>query len=461
MKRIEIKELYEKHSELLGKEVTIAGWMRSSRDNKNFAFYDINDGTCMKGVQVVLESENLENYDDIKNVNTGSSVVVTGILVKSPNEAQPFEVSARKVKVINEAPKEYPMQKKRHTLDFLRTEPSLRPRTNLFNAVFRVRSECAYAIHNFFHNNGYMYVHTPIITASDCEGAGELFRLTTHNIYDSEAMKKASPKTDFFEKNVYLTPTGQLEAEAFALSFSKVYTFGPTFRSENSNTARHASEFWMIEPEVAFADLNDIMELGEDLVKYVINHVTKTCPEEIKFFDSFVEKGLVEKLSNVTNNDFAKITYTEAIDILEKNVAEFEFPVAWGDDLKSEHEKFLCEKIYKKPVFVTDYPKEIKSFYMKVNADNKTVRACDMLVPGIGELIGGSQREDNFDALAKRIDECGLNAEDYSWYMNLRKYGSVEHSGFGIGFERLVMYITGVANIRDVLPFPRTSKTCA
>lgn len=460
MKKTDIKLLYNDYENLNNKQVCIGGWIRSSRDLKDFGFLDVNDGTCFKGVQVVFDRAKAQNYDELAKLNAGSSVVCTGTLVVTPENKQPFEIKADEVTILSTTDQEYPLQKKRHSAEFLREIAYLRPRTNLFNAVFRVRSETSFAIHKFFNEEGFVYVHTPIITGADCEGGSDVFRVTTHNFYDEKTMKEATPENDFFGKNVFLTPTGQLEGEALALAFSKVYTFGPTFRAENSNTTRHASEFWMIEPEVAFNDLSDNMDLIEKMVKYLINHLLKTCKTEIEFFNQFVDNTLLARLTNIISNKFERITYTEAIKQLEKHNDSFEFKAYWGCDMQSEHERYLTEHIYKKPVFVTDYPKEIKAFYMRLNDDKKTVAACDLLVPGIGEMVGGSQREERLDVLLELMSDKGLKEQDYWWYLNLRKYGSVVHSGFGLGFERFLMYVTGVNNIRDVQIFPRTPNNC-
>ena len=458
MQKIDIKKLYKDLESYNGKEITLAGWVKSTRDSKNFGFMDLNDGTCFKNAQIVFNADELKNYSDVANLNIGSSVKLTGKLVLTPENKQPFEIQAKSIEVLSATDAEYPIQKKRQTVEFLRSIAYLRPRTNLYSAIYRVRSEMAFAIHKFFNERGFVYVHTPILTSSDCEGGSDLFRVTTHDIYKEKGPFK--PEEDLFGKPVYLTPTGQLEGEALALAFGKIYTFGPTFRAENSNTTRHANEFWMMEPEVAFADLDDIMELEEEMIKYLINHLLANCKDEVEFFNNFVDKTLLDRLNNVISNDFAKVTYTEAIEILKKNNANFEFPVEWGSDIQTEHERYLAETTFKKPVFVTDYPREIKAFYMKQNDDGKTVRACDLLMPGIGEVTGGSQREDNLEKLLNRMAECGLKEKDYWWYLNLRKYGSVEHSGFGIGFERFLMYVTGVSNIRDVELFPRTPNNC-
>ncbi len=456
----DIKLLYAKHKELEGKKVTIGGWVRSVRDSKNFGFIDLNDGTCFKGAQIVITPTEIKNYQEVAKLNAGSSILCEGVLVNTPNNKQPFEIKANKIEIICPTTTEYPLQKKGHSMEFLREQAYLRPRTNLFNAVFRVRSEIAYAIHTFFKSKDFVYVHTPIITGADCEGGSDVFRVTTHKFYDKEYMKTATPQNDFFGKNVFLTPTGQLEGEAFALALSRVYTFGPTFRSENSNTTRHASEFWMIEPEMAFYDLKDNMALIEEMVKYLIKWMFDNCSAELEFFNSFVDKGLIERLKLVLNSDFARVTYTEAVDILKKHNDKFEYKVEWGADLQSEHERYLTEEIYKKPVFITDYPKDFKAFYMRLNDDNKTVAACDLLVPGVGEIVGGSQREERLDVLLDLMKFKNLKEEDYWWYINLRKFGGVYHTGFGLGFERILMYLTGVQNIRDVELFPRTPKNC-
>ncbi len=460
MKKIDIKEIFDNPNGYSQKTITVGGWVRSVRDLKSFGFIDLNDGSCFKGAQIVLNSDKIKNYEAVSKLNAGSSILCIGTVTLTPENKQPFEIIADSVEVLSATDETYPIQKKRHSVEFLREYAYLRSRTNLFNAAYRVRSKAAFAIHEFFNKNNFIYMHTPIITSADCEGGSDVFRVTTHKLYDKKYMETATPETDFFGKNVFLTPTGQLEAEAFALAFGKVYTFGPTFRSENSNTTRHASEFWMMEPEMAFCDLNGDMEVMQGLIKYVINYLFENCKTELEFFDQFVEKGLLDKLHNVTDNEFAHITYTEAINLLEKNNDKFEYKVKWGTDLQSEHERYLCEQVFKKPVFVTDYPKEIKAFYMYLNDDGKTVRACDCLVPGIGELIGGSQREDRVDVLLKKMEEFHLKPEDYDWYINLRKYGSVTHSGFGLGFDRLLMYVTGLSNIRDSQPCARTPKNC-
>lgn len=460
MKKVDIKEIYANLESYSNKTLNVGGWVRSVRDLKNFAFMDLNDGTSFKGAQIIFTPETLENYADVAKLNAGSSVYVCGTVVLTPENKQPFEIRAENVQIFSATDESYPLQKKRHSLEYLREQAYLRPRTNLFNATFRVRSEMSFAIHKFFKENNFVYTHTPIITGLDCEGGSDVFRVTTHNVYDTNCLKEATPENDFFGKKVFLTPTGQLEGEAMALAFSKIYTFGPTFRSENSNTTRHASEFWMIEPEVAFCDLNGNMELIEKMVKYLINYMFENCNVELEFFNQFVEQGLIDKLKVVLNNEFGKITYTEAIEILEKNNHAFEFKVYWGCDLQSEHERYLCEQVFKKPLFVTDYPEEIKAFYMRRNDDNKTVAACDLLVPGVGEMVGGSQREERLDVLIEKLEKANLNPEDYWWYINLRKFGSVVHSGFGLGFERLLMYITGNSNIRDVQLFSRTPKNC-
>lgn len=456
----EIKQLFKETEKFKGGSIEICGWVKTIRSSKTFGFIELNDGSFFKGVQVVFDDK-LENFEKIEKLGIGASIIVLGELIETPENKQPFEIKATEIKIEGESPSDYPLQKKRHTFEYLRTIAHLRPRTNTFSAVFRVRSLIAYSIHKFFNERNFVYVHTPIITGSDCEGAGEMFRLTTFeldNVPKTEENKIDFSK-DFFGKEANLTVSGQLNAESYAMAFKNVYTFGPTFRAEKSNTARHAAEFWMIEPEIAFADLNDNMELAEDLLKYVINYVLENAPEEIKFFNDFVDKGLIDRLENIVSNDFGKITYTEAIEVLKKADVKFEYPVEWGIDLQTEHERYLTEQVFKKPVFVTNYPKDIKAFYMKLNEDKKTVAAMDLLVPGIGEIIGGSQREDDYEALKNRIKEMGLNEEDYWWYLELRKYGGTRHAGFGLGFERCVMYLTGMANIRDVIPFPRVSKS--
>ena len=456
-----VRELYHDRASYMGKEITVGGWVRSNRDSKTFGFIVLHDGTFFETLQIVY-SDQLENFADICKMNVGAAVIVTGMLVETPNAKQPFEIQASKVELEGASTPDYPMQKKRHSLEYLRTVPHLRPRTNTFQAVFRVRSLIAYAIHQFFQERGFVYVHTPIITGSDCEGAGEMFQVTTMDLNNIPKDKegKVDFSQDFFGKMTNLTVSGQLDVETFAQAFRNVYTFGPTFRAENSNTARHAAEFWMIEPEISFADLDDDMRLAEDMIKYLIRYVLEHAPEEMNFFNSFVDKGLIDRLNHVLNTEFGHVTYTEAIEILEKHNDKFEYKVSWGCDLQTEHERYLTEQIYKRPLFVTDYPKEIKAFYMKMNEDGKTVAAMDCLVPGIGEIIGGSQREDDFDKLAARIRELGMREEDYRYYMDLRKYGSTRHAGFGLGFERCVMYLTGMANIRDVLPYPRTVGNC-
>ena len=458
MKRDLIRSLYADLNAFDGKTVTLGGWARSVRDSKAFGFLDLNDGSCFKGVQVVFEREKLANYDEIAKLNVGSAVVVTGTVLLTPENKQPFEIKATEIAVEGASTPDYPLQKKRHSPEYLREQAYLRPRTNLFSAVFRVRSEVAFAIHEFFHSRGFVYVHTPLITGSDCEGAGEMFRVTTLDPNDLPRNEDGSVdySQDFFGKSTNLTVSGQLEGETFAMAFGNIYTFGPTFRAENSNTARHAAEFWMIEPEIAFADLNDNMQLAWDMIQYIIRHVLDTCQQELTFFNSFVDQGLLERLNTLASSDYCKVTYTEAVELLQKSGEKFNFPVSWGCDLQTEHERYLTEKIYGKPVFVIDYPKEIKSFYMRLNDDGKTVAAMDLLVPGVGEIIGGSQREERLEILLDRMHECNLNEEDYWWYVNLRRYGGTKHAGYGLGFERIVMYLTGVSNIRDVIPYPRT-----
>ena len=461
MQLTNIRDLFRKQEEYAGKEVTVGGWLRSKRDSKSFGFLVINDGTYFEPLQVVY-SDKLENFTEVSKSNVGAAMIIRGIMTMTPDAKQPFEIQADEVLIEGASAPDYPLQKKRHTLEYLRTITHLRPRTNTFEAVFRVRSLIAYAIHRFFQERDFVYVHTPIITASDCEGAGEMFRVTTldpDNIPRTED-GAVDYSADFFGKQANLTVSGQLNGETFAQAFKNIYTFGPTFRAENSNTTRHAAEFWMIEPEIAFADLEDDMVLAESMIKYIINYVLENAPEEMQFFNSFIDKGLLDRLNHVVSSDFARVTYTDAVKILEEHNDEFDYKVSWGADLQTEHERFLTEKQFGRPVFVTDYPKEIKAFYMKLNDDGKTVAAMDCLVPGIGEIIGGSQREDDEAVLRQRMEECGLNAEDYSFYLDLRKYGSTRHAGFGLGFERCVMYLTGMGNIRDVVPFPRTVKNC-
>lgn len=461
MDLITVREIYKKQDTLLNSQVTIGGWVRSLRDSKSFGFIVLNDGSYFETLQIVYH-DTMENFSEISKLNVGAAVIVTGTLVPTPDAKQPFEIQATEVKIEGTSSSDYPLQKKRHTFEYLRTISHLRPRTNTFQAVFRVRSLIAYAIHQFFQERDFVYVHTPLITGSDCEGAGEMFQVTTmdlNNIPKTEE-GKIDFSQDFFGKPTNLTVSGQLNGESYAMAFRNIYTFGPTFRAENSNTTRHAAEFWMIEPEMAFADLNDNMALAESMLKYVIRYVLEHAPEEMNFFNQFVDKDLLNRLNHVLDSDFAHVTYTEAVELLTKHNEEFDYKVFWGCDLQTEHERYLTEQLYKKPVFVTDYPKEIKAFYMKLNPDNKTVAAVDCLVPGIGEIIGGSQREDNYDKLVARMDELELNKEDYDFYLDLRKYGSARHAGFGLGFERCVMYLTGMSNIRDVVPFPRTVNNC-
>ena len=461
MNLTDIKDLYREKDKYIGKEVTIGGWVRSNRDSKNFGFLVINDGTFFEPLQIVY-GNGLSNFEQIAKTNVGAALIVRGTIVETPQAKQPFEMQAEEVIVEGTSTADYPLQKKRHTFEYLRTISHLRPRTNTFQAVFRVRSLIAYAIHTYFMERGFVYVHTPIITGSDCEGAGEMFQVTTMDLGNMPKTEEGEVdfNQDFFNKPVNLTVSGQLNVESYAFAFKNVYTFGPTFRAENSNTTRHAAEFWMIEPEMAFADLNDDMMVAEGMLKFVINYVLEHAPEEMAFFNQFVDKGLIDRLNLVANSEFGRLTYTEAIEILEKNNDKFDFKVYWGCDLQTEHERFLTEEIYKRPVFVTNYPKEIKAFYMKLNEDGRTVAAMDCLVPGIGEIIGGSQREDNLELLEQRMEEMELNKEDYDFYLDLRKYGSVRHAGFGLGFERCVMYLTGMGNIRDVIPFPRTVNNC-
>ena len=457
MELTDIKSLFTEQDKYVGQKVTVGGWIRSIRDSKAIGFIVLNDGTYFKPLQIVY-SDALSNFAQISKLNVGAAVIATGTIVATPGAKQPFEMQAEEVEIEGTSTSDYPLQKKRHTLEFLRTIPHLRARTNTFEAVFKVRSVAAYAIHSFFQERNFVYVHTPLITGSDCEGAGEMFQVTTLDLNNVPKTEDGAVdfSKDFFGKPVNLTVSGQLNVETYAFAFKNVYTFGPTFRAENSNTTRHAAEFWMIEPEMCFADLKDDCDTAEAMLKYVINYVLEHCPEEMAFFNEFIDKGLIDRLNNVVGNEFGRITYTEAIDILTKNNDKFDYKVSWGCDLQTEHERYLTEEIFKKPVFVTDYPKEIKAFYMKLNEDNKTVAAMDCLVPGIGEIIGGSQREDDYEKLAKRMDELGLKKEDYDFYLDLRKYGTARHAGFGLGFERCVMYLTGMGNIRDVLPFPRT-----
>ncbi|WP_099187243.1 asparagine--tRNA ligase [Tepidibacter mesophilus] len=460
MKNILVKEIYRETQKYSDQTVQISGWIRTLRSSKSFGFIEVNDGSFFKNIQVVFE-ENLENFKEISKLSISTSIVVEGKLALTPGSKQPFEIKATKIIVEGESSSEYPLQKKRHTLEYLRTIAHLRPRSNTFSAVFRVRSIAAYAIHKFFQEKGFVYTHTPIITGSDCEGAGEMFRITTLDMKNPSTNEEGNIdySKDFFGKETNLTVSGQLEAEAYALAFRNIYTFGPTFRAENSNTSRHASEFWMIEPEIAFADLNDYMNLAEEMMTYLISYVMENAPEEMEFFNSFIDKGLLDRLNNVVNSDFGRITYTEAVEILKNSGKEFDYPVEWGCDLQTEHERYLTDEVYKKPLFVTDYPKDIKSFYMRLNDDNRTVAAADLLVPGVGEIIGGSQREERLDILESRMKEMNLNEEDYWWYLELRKYGGTKHAGYGLGFERAIMYLTGMGNIRDVIPFPRTPKS--
>ena len=458
MERTKIAQIFADQEQFGGKEVLVSGWARTIRDMKTFGFIELNDGSCFKNLQIVMDSGSLANYKEIASQNVGAALTVTGTVVLTPEAKQPLEVKAASIAVEGPSSPDYPLQKKRHSVEYLRTIQHLRPRTNLFSAAFRVRSVAAHAIHCFFQERGFVYVHTPIITASDCEGAGEMFRVTTLDMDNPPRNEDGSVDytKDFFGKPANLTVSGQLNAENFAMAFGDVYTFGPTFRAENSNTQRHAAEFWMIEPEMAFADLSDYMDNAEAMIKYVINRVLERCPQEMEFFNSFVDKGLLERLNHVVSSDFGRVTYTEAVSLLEKYNDRFDYKVFWGCDLQTEHERCLTEEIFKRPLFVTDYPKEIKAFYMRMNDDGKTVAAADCLVPAIGELIGGSQREERLDMLEARMDELGLNRDDYWWYLDLRRYGSCRHAGYGMGFERLIMYLTGVSNIRDVLPHPRT-----
>lgn len=453
-----VRQLYRETESFAGKAVKISGWVRTVRSSSTFGFIEVNDGSFFKNVQIVFDDK-LENFKEIDKFPISTSISVEGELVLTPESKQPFEIRASKVTLEGRSSSDYPLQKKKHSLEYLRTIAHLRPRSNTFSAVFRVRSLAAYAIHKFFQERDFVYVHTPLITGSDCEGAGEMFRVTTLDMSNPPRDEKGNIdySKDFFGKGTNLTVSGQLAGETYALAFRNIYTFGPTFRAENSNTARHAAEFWMIEPEIAFADLHDDMDLAEEMVKYIINYVLEHAPEEMEFFSKFIDKGLFDRLNNVVNSDFGRISYTEAIDILEKSGEKFEYPVKWGIDLQTEHERYITEKVFKKPVFVTDYPKEIKAFYMRTNDDNKTVAAADLLVPGVGEIIGGSQREERLDVLEQKIKDFNLNKEDYWWYLELRKYGETKHAGFGLGFERIIMYLTGMTNIRDVIPYPRTT----
>ncbi|MBO4212860.1 MAG: asparagine--tRNA ligase [Clostridia bacterium] len=459
MKRTYVKELFSEPKKFADKTITVAGWARTIRSSNAFGFIELNDGSFFSNLQVVFESEKLDNYKDIAKQNVGCSLIVTGKLVLTPDAPQPFEIKAEKIEVEGTSTPDYPLQKKRHTVEYLRTIAHLRPRTNLYNAIFRVRSKAAFGLHKFFNENGFVYVHTPLITGSDAEGAGEMFRVTTLDAKNPPLTEDGEVdfSKDFFGKHTGLTVSGQLNVETFAMAFGKVYTFGPTFRAEKSNTQRHAAEFWMVEPEMAFADLNDYMDTAEAMIKYVVKYVMDECPKEIEFFNKFIDNGLIERLTGLVNSDFGRISYTEAIEKLKASGHEFEYPVFWGMDMQTEHERFLTEEIFKKPVFVTDYPRDIKAFYMRQNDDGKTVAAADMLVPGVGELIGGSQREERYDKLFEAFDKFGLDPKDYWWYAELRKYGGTKHAGYGLGFERLIMYITGVQNIRDVEAFPRTT----
>ncbi len=459
MKRTEIAKLFAGEPPADGTQLTVCGWVKTSRESKNLGFIELNDGSCFRNLQVIVEAAKLDNFREIANIGVGSALVVRGRLVLTPGAKQPFELNADSVEVEGACGADYPLQKKRHTLEYLRTMPHLRARTNTYSAAFRVRSEAAFALHKFFNENGFVYVHTPLITGSDCEGAGEMFRVTTLDPKNPPLTESGEVdfSQDFFGRETNLTVSGQLEGETMAQTFGKIYTFGPTFRAENSNTPRHAAEFWMIEPEIAFADLNDYMDLAEAMIKYVVGYLLKKCPDELQFFNNFYDKGLLARLNALVSAEFARVSYTDAVAILEKVNDRFEYKVSWGCDLQTEHERYLTEQVYNKPVFVTDYPKEIKSFYMRVNEDGKTVAAADMLVPGVGELIGGSQREERLDVLLKRMEECGLRREDYEYYLDLRRFGSTRHSGYGLGFERLIMYVTGVGNIRDVQLYPRTA----
>ena len=461
MKKLVIKDLYKNTNEYKDKEITLEGWVRTIRDSKTFGFIELNDGSFFKNVQIVF-SDKLDNFAEIAKLSISSSIKVTGTFVITENAKQPFEIQATKIEILNLCDLEYPLQKKRHSFEYLRTISHLRPRTNTFNAVFRVRSVFAYAIHKFFQERGFVYVHTPILTSSDAEGAGEMFNVNSFDLTNVPKTEdgQVDYSKDFFGKPAHLTVSGQLNVETYATAFRNVYTFGPTFRAENSNTVKHAAEFWMIEPEICFADLNDDMDLAEEMLKYTFSYVLEHCKEEMEFFNNFVDKGLLERLNNVIHSDFARISYTDAIKELEKANDKFEFKVSWGVDLQTEHERYLCEQVFQKPVFVTDYPMDIKAFYMKQNPDEKTVAAADLLAPGIGEIIGGSQREEDYDKLVARMKELNMDIDSYNWYLDLRKYGSCDHAGFGLGFERAIMYLTGMQNIRDVIPFPRTPKNC-
>lgn len=461
MKLTTVREIYKSRESYIDTEVTVGGWIRTVRDSRTFGFITMNDGSYFQPLQIVYNDQ-MANFDEVSHLNVGAAVIVTGTLVATPNAKQPFEIQAKEVTVEGPSSPDYPLQPKRHSFEYLRTISHLRPRTNTFQAVFRVRSLIAYAIHKFFQERDFVYVHTPLITGSDCEGAGEMFQVTTMDLNNIPKTEEGAVdfKEDFFGKPTNLTVSGQLNGETYAMAFRNIYTFGPTFRAENSNTTRHAAEFWMIEPEMAFADLQDNMEIAEAMMKYIINYVMENAPEEMAFFNQFVDKGLIERLQHVANSEFGHVTYTEAVEILKKNNDKFDYKVEWGTDLQTEHERYLTEQVFKKPVFVTDYPKEIKAFYMKLNDDNKTVAAMDLLVPGIGEIIGGSQREDDYNKLVARMDELGLKKEDYDFYLDLRRYGSTRHAGYGLGFERCVMYLTGMTNIRDVIPFPRTVNNC-
>ena len=459
MQRVELRKLAASSQQYADQQLTVAGWVRTIRTSKSLGFIELNDGTCFQNLQVVFEEGKVNNFNEVGKLNVGASIIVTGTLILTPEAKQPYEIHAATIEVEGNSTPDYPLQKKRHSMEFLRTIAHLRPRTNTFSAVFRVRSEAAFAIHKFFNECGFVYVHTPLITGSDCEGAGEMFRVTTLDMENPPRTEdgKVDFSQDFFGKPTSLTVSGQLEGECMAMAFSNIYTFGPTFRAEKSNTTRHAAEFWMMEPEIAFADLTDMMNLAEDMMKYVLSYVMERCPKEMAFFNQFIDKGLIERLQHIVNSDFVRLPYTEAVKLLEEHKDEFEYPVYWGCDLQTEHERYLTEQLFKKPVFVTDYPKEIKAFYMRINDDNKTVAAADLLVPGIGEIIGGSQREERLDLLQARMKELNLDEKDYWWYLDLRRYGGTKHAGFGLGFERMVMYLTGIANIRDVLLFPRTT----
>ncbi len=456
-----IKQIFRQPEDYYGKRILLSGWIRSNRDSKSFGFIELNDGSFFKNLQIVFTEEKLDNFREVGKLGVGTAIFAEGMLTESPGAKQPFEMKAESIRVEGSCPSEYPLQKKRHSFEYLRTISHLRPRTNTFSAVFRVRSLLAFAIHKFFQERDFVYVHTPIITGSDCEGAGEMFQVTSLDLNNVPKTKEGNVdySKDFFGRETYLTVSGQLSAETYAMAFRNVYTFGPTFRAEDSNTTRHAAEFWMIEPEIAFADLDDVMDLAEDMIKYIFQYVLENAPEEMEFFNRFVDRTVMDRLDNVIHSEFGRLSYTDAIEILKKSNADFRYPVEWGIDLQTEHERYLTEQVFHKPVFVKDYPRDIKAFYMRMNDDNRTVAAADLLVPGVGEIIGGSQREERLDRLDERIKELGMKEEDYWWYRDLRKFGGTHHAGYGLGFERAIMYMTGMSNIRDVIPFPRTTKS--